>query len=446
MNPVPLHRVLNPWLFGCTCVSLAGVALSAAEAPAAGPTPTLTPKASLGFRIGYDSNVYLQDVEPGPAGAAEAEAAGLEVARSHQGSLVTTVLPQFSLRYTPGPALTANLSYAPEWTTFTDEPSENHTVHRGTVNLNGRLGDLNWELPNTFVYIDGPTLGPAFGRPGDVPAVGGIPLRDRREALVFKNSFKVSYRLGKWLLRPTATAYVHDFQTDQIRSGTNFIYENYIDRSEVTGGLDVGLEVADKTTILLGYRFGSQEQKALLGVDSPYDNYLHRILLGLEGSPWPWLKAAVSFGPDLRDFHDNRLSTVAPAFDDEEFLIYADATLTFIPTANDTLMLFHRRYEQPAFGSPSMYEDITYDLTWRHRWHAHWSSSAGFRIYAGDWQGPVNRDDWIYTPSIGVSWTPLAKVSADLAYSYDWVDSQVPNTEGREFTRHLVSLNLKYEF
>ena len=71
---------------------------------------------------------------------------------------------------------------------------------------------------------------------------------------------------------------------------------------------------------------------------------------------------------------------------------------------------------------------------------------AGFRAYAGDWQGPVNREDWIFTPSAGVTWKPHPKVSADLGYSYDWVESRIPNTSGREFTRHLVLLTLGYKF
>jgi hypothetical protein len=33
-----------------------------------------------------------------------------------------------------------------------------------------------------------------------------------------------------------------------------------------------------------------------------------------------------------------------------------------------------------------------------------------------------------------------------LTYSYDWAESRVPNREGREFTRHLVSLAVRYAF
>jgi hypothetical protein len=58
----------------------------------------------------------------------------------------------------------------------------------------------------------------------------------------------------------------------------------------------------------------------------------------------------------------------------------------------------------------------------------------------------VDRDDWIYTVSTGVAYTHNKHLGADLTYSYDWVDSKVSNTEGREFTRHFVSLALKYTF
>jgi hypothetical protein len=424
--------------------SVASAVLFLATGHAAG--TNLMTQAELGFGIGYDSNVYLQDVEPDPLGVTQAADAGLEVVRPKRGSVVATVVPRFSLTYTPGPAFRVSAGYSPELVYYTDEPSENHVRHLGTLGLGGALGKLTWDLPNTFLYIDGGNLGPTFGLPGDIPAVGGIPLRDRREAFIFRNSFKASYPVGRFLLRPVATVYRHDFQTEQRPSGLGYRYANYIDRQEVAGGMDVGYGVADRTHLLAGYRFGAQEQHRLLGVDSPYDNHFHRFLLGAEGSPWPWLRLAVLAGPDLRVYHDDRLSAVAPAFQKDELLVYVDALVTVKPTASDTVTLLNRRYQQPAFASPSMYEDITYDVTWRRQFDPQWSARAGFRIYVGDWQAPVNREDWIYTVSAGLAWAPVAKVTAELGYAYDWVESRVPNTVGREFTRHLVALNVKYAF
>jgi hypothetical protein len=157
------------------------------------------------------------------------------------------------------------------------------------------------------------------------------------------------------------------------------------------------------------------------------------------------LKLAVLFGPEFRNF-DEQASATFPAFDDGELLWWVDAAVTVSPTRNDTLTLSNRRYQQPAFSSFSVYEDITYDLNWKHKFDPRWSAQAGFRIYIGDWQAPVQREDWIYTPYAGIACALGKNLNADLNYGYDWVESQVPNTEGREFTRHLVSLGLRYTF
>jgi hypothetical protein len=74
------------------------------------------------------------------------------------------------------------------------------------------------------------------------------------------------------------------------------------------------------------------------------------------------------------------------------------------------------------------------------------ANDAGFRAYGGDWLAPVRREDWIYTSSLGVSWTPGAHLSAELSHSYDWVESRIPDTDGRQFTRHLVTVAVKYVF
>ena len=92
-----------------------------------------------------------------------------------------------------------------------------------------------------------------------------------------------------------------------------------------------------------------------------------------------------------------------------------------------------------------MYQDINYSITWRHKLNDAFTVGAGFVFYNGNWQAPVLRDDWIYTPSVSVAYTHK-KFSAELAYLYDWVDSKVPKTEGREYSRNLVSLALKYTF
>jgi hypothetical protein len=422
---------------------------AAAQKPAAPKSPW-TASASLTLKESYDSNVYLQDAEPDPASVAAAAAAGYTAVEANKDSFVTSVQPRFGLDYRPGPAFYASAGYAPELTYFGSASEEDYVAHRGTLNFGGKIAEASWELLNTASYIDGNDLGPTFARPGDVPAIGGIPLRDRREAMIFRNGFKLTYPAGKFFLRPIATTYFHDFKTQQHGSPApaSWVYENYIDRHDVSGGLDAGYRVGNQTHVVLGYRYGSQDQGTLLGQSSPYDNNYHRVLVGVEGAPAKWLKLAVLGGPDFRSFSD------APAgFDDDELLCYIDASITFLPTGRDAIVLASRRYEQPAFASFSMYEDITYSLTWKHKLDDHFTIGAGFQFYEGDWQAPVNREDWIYTPSASLACN-FKKFDAELAYSYDWVANQAPvaagsataYADGREYTRHLVSLALKYSF
>ena len=427
----------------CRAAALTALGLVTASANAA--DTNFQFRAELGLKETYDSNVYIQDVAPTNhvPGAVPAK----------KGSAVTTVSPRLSASYAPCSAFKATLSYTPDFTWYHDAHSEDNYTHRFGANLAGTIDKAAWDLQNSFTYIDGSTEGPIFGRPGDIPAIGGIPLRDRRAAFIYRSGFKVTEMYDKWMIRPVASAYVHDFKTSLRASPAGGAYENYIDRQDINGGLDVGYEVAKDLRVVLGYRNGRQDQFKSITTsgaptNSPYGNAYNRILFGLEGAPLDWLRLAALAGPDIRQF-DHKI----PGFDGNEILCYVDASITVLPTKQDSITLSNRRYEQPAFSSFSMYEDITYDLTWKHKFDAHWAGSAGFRLYAGDWQQPVNRDDWIYTPSLGLTYTHDSHLSAELAWSYDWVENQVSTkatgatyADGREFTRHLVSLSVKYAF
>ena len=416
----------------------------------------LTLKADMTLKETFDSNIYLQDNKPIPFNVLQAEAAGLHPVEANKGSFVTTVTPKVGLDYKPSAAFNLSAAYAPEAAFYHSAPSENYVTHRGTLNFNGAIENTSWELLNTATYIDGSTVGPTFARPDDIPAIGGIPLRDRRAAFIFRNSFRLTETAGNWFFRPVASSYIHDFKTDQhyltAAQKALFSYENYVDRQEISGGLDIGYDVGKKTFLVVGYRYGRQDQFTLPGaggttLHSTYGNAYHRILFGVEGSPASWLKLAVLAGPDIRQFD----SGTPAGFDRNKLLYYWDASVTVLPDKNDTLTLKSTRYEQPAFSSFSMYQDIKTDLSWRHKFNDQFSTQIGFTLYVGDWEKPVNRDDWIYTPNATADYAFNKHLSAELAYSYDWVDSKVPAsvepfTNSHEFTRHLISLTVKCTF
>jgi len=406
----------------------------------------LTLKADLTLKETYDDNVFILDAEPDPAFIPPA---GSTISEAKKKSLVTSVTPGLTLNYKPCAAFSAAVSYAPEFAWYHSAHSEDYVAHRGAINFSGKINDVTYDWLNSVTWIDGSHLGPVTMRPGDCRAVGGIPLRDRRDGAAYRDSLKVTIPAGKWFFRPVVTTYVHDFQTDQRASGPGYVYDMYLDRWDVSGGLDLGYEAFEKTKLVVGYRYGHQEQGKRLGVPSAYSNDYQRFLFGVEGTPAPWLKLAVLAGPDVRDWGKG----VSANFDTDELLFWVDGSITLLPTQSDTVTLRVMRFEMPASTSQSVYEDIKYDFTWRHKFTDKFTAGAGFTLYIGDWQAPVNREDWIYTPSVMASYALSAHLTAEAAWSYDAARNDVPTTkagaawaEGREFTRNLVSLTAKYTF
>lgn len=417
-------------------------------APVNAAVSNLTCKAELTLRETYDNNVYILNTEPRPGIVPPAHSL---IAEPNKESFVTTVTPALRLSYRANDAFTAGLSYAPDVVRYHSASSEDYVAHRGSISFQGRIEDASYEWLNSVVWVDGNNLTPTVLRPGDCRAIGGIPLRDRRDQAVYRNGFKLKLDLGEWFIRPVVNAYVHDFQTE-LRPNTNtanFLYENYIDRWEVSGGMDVGRDVGRGTWLVAGYRFGRQHQAALLGRASPYSNRYHRLLAGMEGSPVSWLKVAVLGGPDWRCWD----SETPAGFQRDELLWFLDGSITLLPTRADTVILKATRYEQPAFTSHSVYEDIRYELSWRHRFNDRFTAGAGLTLYIGDWQAPVHREDWIITPNAIASYAFNRHLSAEASYSYDAVENRVPTSapgatyaEGREFTRQMASLAIKYSF
>ncbi len=394
---------------------------------------TLT--ASLALKETFDSNVYLQDAEPDPAVTT--------AARPFQESWVTSVTPQVGFAFRPCSGFNMSANYAPEVVTFHDEPSESHVAHRAGLLFNGIVGVVNWQIQNSLTWIDGSEEGLTFGGPGGAPAIGGIPIRDRRAALIYRNSFGAFHKHGDWFFRPAVSSYIHDFKTEQRDPKVDPFYQNYVDRNDFNLGLDAGYQVFQDGYLFLAYRCGWQHENNLPpGTVYDYSNDYQRFLVGFEGKVTSWLKFNLFIGPDWRNF--NHLTP--PGFDPDPVLLFVDASMVITLTKNDTLIVTVKQFEQPAFGTPSAYADITYDVTWRHVFNSKLAATAGFRAYGGEWEPPVRRKDWIFTPSVALAYKYNPHWSADLAYSYDWVDSLVPNTAGREFTRNLLSLGIKYTF
>ncbi len=395
-----------------------------AGAGAAAPRPSAwTPSASLALKEAFDGNVFMQSVTP----------------LANHSSFVTVVTPSVGAQWKPGAAFGLTANYTPEIAFYHSENSEDYVAHRGALNLGVKSKDTSWELPNSFTWIDGSHRGLIFTGRGGAPALGGVPMRDRRDALIYRGGFKLEHTIGKWLVRPVASAYVHDFKTEQLATPG---YQNYADRSDVNGGLDLGYRVAKDTHVVIGYRHGAQDQQPVLNGAIHYDNTYDRVLAGVEGKPAPWLKLGVLLGPDFRSFGPN----VPPGFDRQRTKFYLDALATFTLGKTDTLTLTAKRFEQPGYGGNSVYDDVTYELGWRHTFSDKFSTSGSVRALQWDFEKPVIRNERWYGVAVSAAYKFGKHFSADAGYAYDQVDSQVPNTAGREASRHLASLGVKHSF
>lgn len=370
----------------------------------------------------FDSNVYLQS----------------ETALADQASLVTSLLPQLAVTWNAAPALNTTLTYAPELTWFHAEPSEDFVAHRTTLVLSGKQARTAYEATSSLVFIDGSSLSPTWTGPGGAPATGGPAVRDRRDAAVYRAGVRVTQNMDRWFLRPAATFYCHDFQT-VLRSTPG--YQNYVDRSEVTGGADLGRQLSDGFSGFVGYRYGVQDQAKLLAFPEEYDSTFHRVLFGVEGTPLSWVKLGVVIGPEFRYYRDD----VPASFGDRhELNLFVDASVAFTLTKADELMLSVKQFEQPGFGGRSAYKDLTYHLTWKHKFDTSWTFGVGGRAYNTAFHYPAVRNDWVLAVNTFVNCAINSHLSAEVSYVHEQGQSLVPNTSGREYERHLVALGLKY--
>jgi len=431
-------------------------AVNAASAQGGQLPDKLTLKADLTLKATYDDNVFILNAPPSPG---ITPPPGSLIALPRKGSSITTVTPTLNLSRRVGSAFTASVSYAADLVWYHSASSEDHLTHRGSINFTGTARQATYDVLSSVVRIDGNHLGPTTLRPGDCRAVGGIPLRDRRDAAVYRGVFKLTIPAGKWFVRPVVSGYAHDFQTAQranlAAERNRFVYDNFISRWDANAGLDIGYAVFDKTKLVAGYRFGHQFQSTVLKegsagdliVNSPYVSDYQRFLVGVEGTPAPWLKVAVLGGPEVRDWQ----RATPSGFDRGETLWYVDGLVTLQRT-DQAFTLRTTRFQQPAFTSQSVYEDMKYDLSWRNKFTRKLTAGAGFTYYVGKWQAPVLRDDWIYTKSLTASYAFSPHVIADASWSHDNAVNKVTPVvgmstefaEGRGYTRHLVSVGLKY--
>jgi hypothetical protein len=404
--------------------------------PSGGPQPTIESEpapvaprrwsyaVSATIKGSFDSNVYLQSLTP----------------LANESSLVTAVGGDLKGTWKSADTINVSLAYRPELVFYHSESSEDHVNHRALLDLRAALGASLIEFGNQLHWIDGSRVGPTWTGPGGAPAAGGPGVRDRRQAAVWRSRLSWTQALESWFVRPLATVYLHDFHTEHRATAG---YQNYVDRNEVTAGLDLGRRLSDTWSASLGYRFGQQRQAQLLDFPERYNNTFHRVLAGVEGNIATRVKLNLTIGPEFRRYGNH----VPIAFGDHDRLnLFFDATAVLRPTDRDTFTLSARQFQQPGFSGRAAYDDLLAELAWRHRLSQTWTIGVGGRAYNTDFLAPVIRDDWIFSANALLNWAVAPRLNAECSYQFEDGQTRDWNAAGRTYARHLVALGLRYDY
>ncbi len=416
---------------------------------------------TLGARESYDDNVLLVSGN------------GL----APQSSWVTTVSPKVGFNFAPllgnqKTLQTLSLSYAPDFNIYHDAPSQSYYAHKIGDTIKGQAGDFSFLLDNAFLYNDGDHQAPIYAL-NQISGAGANQFdqyrnnyahavaRERLAQTQDRATIRLRYDRDKFFVRPVASLLDYNLMTDWHNTGAASWkgYQDYVDRYDVNGGLDLGYKLTPKLAATLGYRYGSQYQQQFptaITSDSHYSSSdYQRVLLGLEGKPWNWLDVKLAGGPDFRNYN-----SMAPVNDRNPVKYYGEAVLTATLTPSQTVTFNYKQWQWVSSSGKVPYLDSTYALTY------HWNATKqlgldlGGKVLESDYTGgndnsgtaPSLRDDVEYEVSAGVTCTFNSHLSASLAYTYDRGDNVLgglPVTLGpayRNFEHQVVSLGLQYKF
>jgi opacity protein-like surface antigen len=413
----------------------AAVKESSATAAKGWQKPNWLTELSIGITESYDNNVY------GVKGDAKGE----------NYSWVTMVSPKVGFNFAPLVDSSKNLqsltlSYAPDISAYHQAASENNVAHRLGNTIKGKKDAFSYNLDNAFVYVDGDDRAPFYLSPDNVRSAYGTSLpRERREQIQDRAKASFQYDWDQCFVRLAASLLYYDLMTDQ---STASGYQNYCDRNDENGGVDVGFKLNQQFAVTLGYRYGHQYQGKTIGAPEQSCSDYQRVLLGVEGKPLSWLTVAAVGGGDFRQYEDR-----TPIDDKSSVFGYGEASLTAEASANDTFAFKYKGYQWvSSTGRIPLFEN-SFDLSYKHKFGKQLILDLGGKLSTSDYNSgnlpSSNRNDWLYAISAGLTYNINKNLSANLGYLVHLGRNQqddLTNGKYREYDRQVVSLGMGYKF
>lgn len=396
---------------------------------APGGRPSWLTELSATGRTGYDTNVYGVD------NAREGEPIANHGAWT--GSLgVRCAVSLSALLESPKDYL--QVGYAPTAHWFRGAADENHTQHRFSLQSTGRRGDWSWSLDNATTWVDGSKDSLRFKA---YNIFGMALVRDRRAQVQETGRAWVRYDGPGWFVRGAAAAQVNDYHTNlRAPVGADAGWVNWVDRSDLNGGLDLGWKAGPATSVHLGYRLGTQHQDTAPWMPKSSSNHYTRALVGIESRPVKGLTCSLQAGPDFRRY----ASATQYLTDRTPVAWHYVGNVTAALSKADTLTLAAKQERWLSSTGQSAYDARTISLAWHHGFSTAWSLQLSGQLQQGKYPAPVVRDDVVQGGLAQLRWraTKQVEITLDAAVQVGGDRVDLPATAGRGFRRTVVGLAL----
>lgn len=363
---------------------------------------------------GYDNNVYLVD----------------QGSLAKQASPVTSVTPEIA--WTPAGGKW-RFFYSGRASLYWNDRSEDNIRH----NLGGRgsfSGDIwSGQISSTLTRVQGSREGVIFDAGRN--AFSTTIVRERREQWQNRSSGEITLGQQNWFVRGSGRLLYYDLDTVW-REGVPG-YDNYVNRYDIHGGIDVGRRTGKAGDFHLGWQHGYQHQGRQGGRPSDRSNHYDRFLFGWQFKAHPQLSWSVVAGPEIHRYDSGPGATRITS-------LYLDASARLEVTPKDRLELIAAR--RKWVGSTGLLSNnvINYSARWQHTLSEAWQVSARAAAQGLDYDGsPV--DDWMYTAALGIEYRLRDNLRTRLTAERNFGRDRSRHLPGREFNRTWVGLQLDWQ-
>lgn len=450
-------------LLGLPALLITGRAL-AADAVVAKTSDSAKPAwvsdAALGAKLAYDDNVLGVSGLGMPEKSSWVSTFSLKLGINLVPVLNTKAIQAFSL------------TYAPDVVRYDSLSQENYTAHRFNQLIKAKSGSFTFSLDNAFLFVDGNKVAPTYALNQLAGALAnqndksrnnyahGLA-RERRNQYQDRYTVQLQYDSGNYFVRPMSNLTYYDLNTDLHNTGVAPYkgYQDYVDRYDINGGVDLGYKVTKGLALVVGYRDGYQYQQrfapAINADQHASDSHYQRLLVGAEGKLSDSLKLKVAVGPDFRDY-----SASTPITSPHTTRWYGEASLTATIAPNETFTVNFKQWIFVASTGLAPYQDTTLTAVYHYSPVKDLGIDLGAKYLEANYlmgnaitgSAPSLRDDIDYGLTFGVTYNLSPHLVLSANFAYDVGRNNVDNLPAalfanyREFEHEVTTVGVQYSF